>query len=360
MKKLFRSKLFLAMVAVPFALVCAYYAVLVEPRFTSEARVALKSVASDGQLKGLGGLLAGGGSDKQDELYLVGRANSLEMALRVDQALGTRKSWSSSAGTDIWHRTWGETAEDYLSSYRKMVDVHIDPIGGEVVVRATTFDAKQALDVVKFLVRDLEEYTNAQAQELAAMRGQFAEREAARLHDELKKASSALADFQAKNGLLDVEGEARLKTAAVDSLEAEKARAEADLRGLQAYLTPESAAVKSKAQQVEALRAQIAIERAKMTTGARMPGTLMAQFAELKLASELALHKYKTALASQESARVDTERQAKVLSTVAQPYQGERPSQPRYLVDLATALAALVLAWGATVMVAAIIKEHRV
>lgn len=352
------SKLFIGMVGIPFSLAVAYYALIAEPRYVTETRVAVKSLSATPDSP-LASLLSTVSSSRQDELYLIDRAQSLDVAQKLDEKEHIRKAWHWTAGRDVLNRFWLNTSEDFLNQYRKNVTANLDPLTSDLVIRVQSFDAPQSERLAKLLLQDLDSFTNDMSQKLAKEQVKFAEDELTSRHKAYVEATAALTAFQSKNRMLDAESEGKQKMETIASLEAELAKAEAELAGGQAYLNQGSFQLQGMKQKVAALQSQITRERNRLTQGDSKYTEKMTEFHQLKVAVEIAEHRYKQALTVLEQVRIESVRKAKTFAVIAEPHLAEKAIYPRYAYELATALGALLALFGLTRLTMSLMREHR-
>lgn len=351
--------LFLGMFVVPFAAVLGYYGLMAEPRFETEARVALKSTSSESSASPLVPLL-GGSEDRVDELYLIGRVYSRDVAERVDKHTGIRSQWDSDKGTDFMHRLWGKkAAEDFVELYRRNVNLRVDPVSKDLVLTVRTFEADQAQKIAQFLVEDLKEFTNEASRQVAREQIEFAENEVAARLERLKAIKTAMLDYQTQHRLVDAEVEARAKLEAVTRLESVLSTAEADLMAAKAYLSNDSHEVKALAQKAVALRTQVGTERARLTQGDARQIDKVAHFQDLKASVALAEERYRRALDTLDTVRVNAARQAKTLTVIAAPLRAERALYPKYAREIAMAALVLLAVYGFVKLTRTLVREHR-
>ena len=168
--------------------------------------------------------------------------------------------------------------------------------------------------------------------------------------------------FQAKNKLLDPIVQAQASGTMMADLQAQITRAEADLRGMRSFLNDDAQQVKAQRSLLDALRAQLELERVRATgqgkTSDRL-GALAIEFQGLQMQADFSADAYKLALAAVENARIDATRKLKSLAVIEPPTRPETAEFPRRIYNLATLLVGLLLAYGVVRLVLATIREHQ-
>lgn len=357
-------RLKLLLLALPMATGLLYFGVFAADRYVSETRVGLRQSAGDlGRMTGTAALLAGVATPTlEDTLYLRDFLHSLALARRLDEKLGLRQHFAEPTRDPLMRLWASQTQEDFLDYFRSRVALSIDDQSSALTIRTEGFDAAYAQRLNAALLEEAERFVNDYSHRIARENLGFAETELARAAERVRKARADLLAFQTRHRLLDPAAQAVAAGTLAAELQAQIARAEAELRSLRAYLQDDAAQVRTLRAQIEGLQAQLAAERLRATgedrKGERL-SALAAEFQALQLQTEVALDAYKGALAAVEAARIESTRKLRSLVVIEPPTLPQSAEYPRRLYNLATLLLACLLTYGVVRLTLATIQEHQ-
>ncbi len=357
-------QLLLALIAVPVLAYGLYLAVIAADRYVSESVVAVRQAGGEGSsLPGAALMLAGiTPASHEDTLYLKDFIHSQGLLLALDKRLDLRKHFNG-AGADLPFKLLdGASREDFTNYYRKRVELQFDDRSALLKVRTQGFDAAFAQRLNQVILEESERFVNETSHRIARERLRFAEGELDHSAKRLQEARNDVLAFQSKHRLIDPTAQAQSTGALALELQASRARLEAELNSLLAYLNEDSYQVKALRGRLGALERQIATEGARATTdnkrGERM-NALAADFQALQLRAQFTQDAYRTALAAVENARIDATRKIKSLVVVEPPTEPDAAEYPLRAYNLATVLVICVLLFAITRLVLATIREHQ-
>lgn len=357
-------RLKIALIAVPLVLAAAYFGLMAADRYVSESTVALQQTGNDASaLPGAAMLLAGLNPPSREEtLYLKQYVHSLGLLKQLDTKLKLRDHYQG-ARLDLPMRLSGSASqEDFLEYYRNRVDVAMDELSSTLTIRVQGFEPAFAQALNQTILDESERFVNEMSHRLAREKLGFAEGELARAADKLQQAKTEVLEFQAKNKLLDPTVQAQASGTMVAELQGSITKAEADLRALRSFLQEDAYQVKALRSQIDALRAQLELERLRATGAGKQSdrlNVLAIEFEGLKTKAEFALDAYKLALGAVENARIDATRKLKNLVVIEPATLPQTAEYPRRLYNLATLLIGCLLTYGIVRLVIATIREHQ-
>jgi capsular polysaccharide transport system permease protein len=365
LKSLTPRRLQLALIALPLALGLLYYAVFAAERYVSESTVALRQAGNDAAaaLPGAALLLAGlNPGSREDTLYLRQYIQSLGLLQKLDARLDLRAHYEAET-LDFATRLWaGASQERFLDYYRERVSVTMDELSSTLTIRVQGFEPAFAQKLNQAILEDSESFVNELSHKLAREKLRFAEGELTGAGERLQSAKAAVLAFQSKHKLLDPTVQAQASGAITAEIQAAITRAETELRNLGTFLNDDAHQIKALRSQIEALRAQLAIEGLRATgsgkDSARL-GTLAIEFSGLEMRAGFALDAYKLALAAVENGRIDATRKLKSLSVIEPATLPQTAEYPRRLYNLATLLIGCLLLYAVARLVIATVREHQ-
>lgn len=348
-------------ILIPLLLAAIYYFVFAADRYVSESKIAIKQTgAMDVTGFQLGGTLLGGGEARQDAFFLREHILSADMLAYLDGKFDLRRVYAAPK-LDVIHRLWaGATRDDFLEYYRSRVDVVYDETASIVAIRTQGFDPKFAQQLNEAIVQQSERFINDISHKIAGDQMRFMEQELRVSLDRLRASKDKLLAFQNKHRVFDPAEEAKAMAGYINTMESELAAHEAELGNLKTFLSAESFQVKSLQNKINALRAQMDRERARISGGGKVQlNQLSSQFQELQSLSTFAGDVYKSTLVALETSRVDASKKLKNLVIIASPTLPEEAEQPRRTYILLTLAVVLSAVYGIAMLIIATIKDHR-
>jgi len=358
------QRLKLLIVALPVLLMAIYLTLFAADRYVSESTVAVRSASNDiSALPGAALMLAGVSPPaRQDTQYLIHYIHSLGLLQRLEAELNLRAHYASPKLDLPFRLAAGSSQEDFLAYYRQRVHVSLDDASSLLTVQVQAFDPQFAQRLNKRILEESEKFVNESSRHIAREQLRFAEGEAKTASERVRAAKDQLLTFQSKNRLIDPAGQVQASSFITAELQGSLARRQAELKGLQAYLNDSAPQVQQMRSEVNALQAQIDVERSRATSadrdGQRL-NALAADFLGLKLSVDFSLDGYRLALAAVENARIETTRKLKSIVTIEPSSLPETAEFPLFFYNLATTFVACLLLYAIARLVLATIREHQ-
>lgn len=354
-------KLFL--IVVPILLLAGYYATFAAERYVSETTVTVRQANHEGSaLPGVALLLGGiNPPSREDTLFVREYVHSLDLLKRLDERLKLREHFATGTRDPFLRLPPDAPQEEFLEYYRSRVEVAFDDVSSLLTLRVQGFDPAFAQRLAQEILRDSETFVNGFSQSIAREQMKFAQSELTSAADRLQHTKSRLMQFQDQHNVLDPTARARASARARDRTQAQLSRQETELRTLQSYLNDNAAPVQAQRAQVEALRRQLEIERARplKSSGDAKLTQLASQFRDLGMQVAFAEDTYKVALAAVENARIDAVRKLKTLVVIEPPALPQSAAYPRRLYNMATLFVACCLIYAITRLVITTIRDHQ-
>jgi len=371
----------------PLLLGSIYFIFFAKDRYISTSQVSVQDAASAAGNTSINiGLLSGlGGSNANDALFLQEYIKSSMMLEQIDKAIGFQQAFANNDGDlfyglpfnyqlpgnfglpgdyeNRWLRwlPWRFTKESLLRYYQNRITVTFNDSSNLLYIETQGFTPEFALKFNLAILKESEKFINELSHKIIREQMSFAENELRKAYEKLTKSKEAVLKYQSKHGFLDPVVQAETSNRMVMEMEAQKARAETELRNQLTYLKENTPQIISSRNALAALNKQIELERAKIA--APTPGTqlnnLAAQFMSLKAQLEFDASVYDAARATTEKMRIESLRQLKVLSIVVAPQLAEEAAYPRMFYILTSLTLGLFLLYGSLRLIFSIIEEHR-
>lgn len=359
---------FLLLVVLPTLLVGAYYAVIAADIYESEARFLVRNRSAG--TPNLAAEMAGGGSPLSSffPTSRTGTEESRAVSAFVDSHAAVTALRRSIDLVEVWRRPEADLiarlrweapeAERLLRYYRQRVRVVIDPDTGVMVLRAQAFRPDDALALTRQLLVLSEELVNTLSQRSIADTVRVAEREIERAEARVVAAREALIGFREREQALDPTRAAVGALETIARLEAQLSQARADLQERRSFMRPDNPQIQLLQNRIEALQAQVATERGRITRGGEALTQQMAGFERLELERMLADRQLASATAALEAARAEAVRQQTFVVRVADPNLPERATFPKGEFNTLTVFVSLTLAFGIGWLLVVSAREH--
>jgi capsular polysaccharide transport system permease protein len=349
-------------VVLPTALAATYFTAIASPQYESYAIFTVQSSELRPTL-GVDGLLAGlasGGAMGHDVLAVRDYVLSRDMLARLDREHHFIAHYKDRE-RDLLSRLRGDASfEEAYEYFGHKVTADYDQISGSVTLRVRAFDPKKAASLAGAILNYSEEMVNKLSERERRDRTAYAEGEVQKAEARLTKARQAVVALQQKheefNPLQSATGTMSVRTV----LEAELAKARAELMQLKSFMQDDAPQVRASSQRVKSLSAQIAGENRRLVDPDK-PGGLSNSFSDFDAAmveKEFAQKAYESSMATLELARADANRQHRYVATIAAPSTPDESTYPRRVRSVLTAFVVCFLLWGTLSLMSAAVREH--
>ena len=347
----------------PSLLASIYLVAIAAPQFASEASFVVRSASRPHATGGLSSLLASVGvSQTHNHAFTVQDYMLSRDAVReLEAGAGLRAAYDRPTG-DPWFRfpspLGHDTNEHLWRQYQRMTEVAFKSITGITTMQVRAFDAADAQRIAHALLAIAEETVNRINARILDDAVRVAAAEVRRSEERVAAAQAALSEFRGRELSLDPARGAVIAVELIGRLNAELALARAQLMELQAS-SPTSPGLASVRGRIDAMSAQIAEERRRVTAGGEGLARQLSEYDRLMLDREYANRVLVASLQSLQSARLEGQRQQLFLERVTEPNRPDYAAYPQVLRWSATLLTlnaiAVMIGW----LLFAGMREHR-
>lgn len=358
---------FFLMVPTPVCLAGWYLWVRAVDQFASSFGFVVHSEGDSvqpGLLASLPAIGSFAGSSSTDSDVLARYLLSPGLITELDASFDLRGMWSEPFGNDpLYAFAPTGTIEDLVSYWRRMIDVDYDYSAGLIDVEVRSFSPDSAVAIAKAVEKAASHLINRLNGIARADRMAHTARELAIAQDRLADARQALMEFRAAHRMIDPLSDLRGELAVLNELQRDLANeriAMATLRRTLLQTRPGIAASELQDTRLEqgdttiaVLRDQITAERAKVggLSGDRDYPRLMGEFERLSVAVEVTQQAHVAAVAAQDAARAEADRQSRYLATYSGVTMPERATYPRRVETLALVAGSALLGWSILMLV---------
>lgn len=348
-------------VGLPTAIATVYFGLIASDQFESISPVTVQSAEQQTSLglESLIGVVPGAASSR-DALTIREYILSREVLQRLDKEHSFIAHYRSKDAD--WFSRLGEDAtfEDAYEYYEDKVRVDYDTMSGVLTVSVLAFDAQSAQRFATAILSYSEEMVNDLAERARADGLHFAEDQVERAEQRLSKARAEVLKLQGQGADLNPEQTAAAAITIRSELQAELARARAELSEAQAFMRSDAPKVVALRQRVAALVKQVSRENNRMIGGGEAGGmhNILAEFEPALLEKEFSQAAYASALKSLELAHAEVGRQHRYLATIAPPSLADEPTHPRRVYGIVTVFFLSIAIFVVGSLLIAAFREH--
>jgi len=348
-------------VLLPTLLAIAYYAFVATPQYESYAIFGVQSSELQPTL-GMDGLLAGlaGGVGGRDALAVRDYIGSRDMLARLDKEHSFIAHYKDKSN-DFVSRLWQDASfEDAYEYFGHIVNADYDQVSGAVTVRVRAYSAEKAARISRAVLEYSEDMVNKLSERERQDRIGFAAAEVKKAEQRLTTARQVIVGLQQKHEDFNPLQSATAAMTVRTGLEAELAKARAELMQLKSYMQDDAPQVRAAADRVRSLSAQVAGESRKLVDPTKPHGlnTAFADFEAAMVEKEFAQKAYESAMATLEVARADATRQHRYVAVIASPSKPDESTYPHGVRSVVAAFVISLLLWGIVRMMLAAVREH--
>jgi len=362
--KILKSILFWLFFVTPMTLGTLYYLKVASPQYEANAHFTIEK-QGQGQSDPLGALtgLPGSVSSTRDALIVKDFIESREVIERTKQYFDINKLYAREDKDFLSRLEQDSSIEDIVEYWQEKVNVEFDTTSGIVNLKVTAFEPESAVKVINAILTASEDLVNTLSEKSRQDSLKFARQELRKAETKLKNARTDVRTFREKEQALSPEKSAESKLDLVGELEAERARAEADLRSLRLEFPDTSRKIIEAKNKVFSLKKQVNIERIRSTritdsSDAKTMSSIISKHEELLTEQGFAEKSYEAALLNLEQSRIDATQQHRYLTIIVNPKLPEEPSKPDQPNDYIVLFLACLLLWGILSLIIASVRDH--
>jgi capsular polysaccharide transport system permease protein len=359
---------FLVCVVLPASLAAAYLWGRAADQYASTVGFSVRREEGGSAIELLGGLTSISGTSSSDTDILFEFLQSQRLVTDLDARLNLREIWSKAAD-DPFFAFEGESVEDLVEYWERMVEVAYDKASGLIEVRVLAFDPDDAQRIAAALFDASAKMIN----ELSAIAREDSIRYARTDLDEsierLKVAREAVTAFRNRHQLVDPRIELQNQGGLLGTLQAQLAAALIEQDLLRDTTRPDDPRLTQAQRRIEVIEARIAAERGKVglvgsggalgTGGGDAFASLVGEYERLSVDLEFAERTYVATLAAYDAALAEARRKSRYLAAYAQPTRAETSRFPERGTLFGLLALFLFLAWAIVVLVAYALKDRR-
>ena len=354
-----RRRWLIALVGVPTLLVALYMYVFAADQYVSESRFMVRSQAPVtssvlGEIFGAASTASG-----EDAAGVTSFIESQEAVKDLGRNIDLVAVWRRNGLDFVSGLKSDPTPEELTKLYMKRVKAGADSNSqGVIKLTVRTFRPEDSRRINELLLEQSEALVNRFSQRAEADALRVSQGEVQRTANIVSGLNDRATAFRDQRQVLDPTKSAAVVTEVIGGLEAQLARANAELAAQRAYLTPESPRLKEQLTRIAAIQGQLTAQRGRLTGGEGSLAPTVAGYERLTTDRELATRAYASALQSLETARLDAQKQHVYLVRVVEPNLPQKSTYPLRAVTVLGVFGALLLAYGIGWLIVVGVREH--
>lgn len=337
-----------------------YYGIIASDLYQSVSSFVIESAEARGagSLESLIGAIPGSGS-AHDALAVREFILSRDMLARLDRELGFIQHYQD-GNADWWSRLSPDSSfEDCYEYYQDKVNVSYDSLSGVLTLEVLAYSAERAQAFARAIIRNSEQMVNRLSERARLDGMRFAKEEVAEAEARLAKAREDVLRLQQEGADINPEQTASTVLSIRGSLQAELAKARAELNEARSFMHADAPKVIALTQRVRSLAQQVELENRRLVDPKKESlNTSVARFEPAMLEKEFSEKAYGSALSSLELARMEASRQHRYLATIAPPSAPDEATHPGRLLGVASVFFISVAVFGIVSLLVAAVREH--
>lgn len=359
-KLLFMAIRLLFFVFLPTLLAGLYYYKIATPMFSVRSEFVIQQAEPKGV--GMGGLFSGTQfATSQDSIAVQGYLQSREAMKRLDDDIGFRAHFTEDRIDLLQRLEPGASVEAAYKLYKRNVKIAYDPTEGLIRMDVIAADAETAAAYSRALIGYAEEQVDHLTQRLREDQMQGSRDSYSESESNMMAAQRNVVELQEKYKILSSEAEATLITQQVALLEARLSQDRLSLAEMEANSAPNQARMEPLKRRIQALGAEIASLRSKLTEDSQGGLSLAQVQSELLVAQanvETRQLLLSQSLQSLETSRIEANRQVRYLSLSVSPVAPDEAAYPRAFENTLVAMLIFAGIYLMISMTAAILREQ--
>lgn len=353
---------FMAIVVVPTLLASLYFGLIASDLYVSESRFVVRSATQPQGATSLGAILQTMGFARStDDTFSVHDfilSRDIVMELRDKHDLETLLSRPEGDFLHHYPPFWaGRTFEQLYRTYKRFVTVEFDTSTGISTLEIQALRPDDAQALARAILSASEGLINRMNSRAHTDTVRAAENDVARMEKRVVAAQAAITDYRLKTRDLDPRAQATTSYTLLGQLSLQLANAQAQLRQVETA-APNSPQLSSLRESVNAIRAELNRENARLTGQGGSMATSLSGYERLLLEQEFASKALASANVSLETARQTALRQQLYLEEIVKPLKPDYPIYPRRILNIFLVLLLSLMTFGIAWLISASVREH--
>ena len=360
----------IALVIAPALASTLYFAFIAADEFVAESRFAVHAMATDAvsdsktQKKATtAASLLGGLTGASEDSYLVAAyIRSRACVEEVNKTLPLRELFRRPEA-DVISRLESDASPEALAKYwNRMVTSYVDPPSGIVTVTVSAYRREDALALSQAILAAAEKMANALSARAREDIMRLADAEVASAQERVVASLESLRQVRDKAGFIDPRQQALSVTQTLQELIANRIKLETDYEVSSRAMSKEAPTLQALKTRLDRLDADIAAQKAKLTSHSSDPAALanvLPEYESALVRNTFAEKLYGLAADGLERARLRAQAQTIYLDVFVPPAIPQEALYPERAASSAMIALTLLVLWGVGALTAALVEDHK-
>ena len=341
-----------------------YYYMIATPMFEAKSAFIIQQAdgaVTAGGAPSAGGLFGGAIEANKEASGAQDLLQSRDGLQRLDADMGFIAVFSEPRIDTIQRLSADSSFEDAYSIYKRMVKVSYDPTEGLIRLTVLAPDPQLSVDFTRALIGYAEEEIDKLSRRKREDQMNDAMASYADAETKLLEAQQKLVALQEQSQVISSEVEVQLISTQIGQLETQLSTDRLSLAQMESNATPNEARMDPIRRRIQALEAEIAILRSRMTEGSADKQSLAQVQGELLVAAanvETRQLMLSSTLQQLETARIEANRQVRYLAVTQQPIAQDEAAYPRAFENTVVAMLVFAGIYLMIAMTTAILREQ--
>ena len=349
---------FIAIVAVPLAVVSVYYGFIAADQYVSEARFTVRG-GTPPKLDGIGAL-TGAPSMLiiQDTQIIINYLQSRPLIEALDKTINLRDLYTDGS-IDYVSRLDAKAKIEKVERYWKsMINLSVQMPAGIVVFTVRAFKPEDAARITDAALEASEVLVNKMNEQMINDTVSLSETERQRAEANLAKARAELETARNDEGVLSASRSGESIDGLINSVQAQLVKMQQDYETQRRLVNENSPTIRNLQIKITAANEEITKLQATLTgTGNKTISGAMSRLDYLTFRNQIAEKMYATSLAMVENAHIASETKLMYINTFVRPVLAQEAKYPHRLSVIGIFALAALATWGVVVAAAALIRK---
>jgi capsular polysaccharide transport system permease protein len=378
-RRIFAWASFVMCVIIPTALAAIYWFHFASDRYAVETKFAVRSPSStmpSGDLLSMMTTMSSAGSTSSDSYMLVDFIESRDLIDRLEDKIDLREIYNTDQADFLTRLPDNVTVEELQDYMGRWISIYFDTASQILTLEVQAFDPEGAREVSQAILSVADDLVNEVSEQARFDSMASAEREVARIEEQLQEHRRAMVAFRDERQDVDPEASAGAQIELLGQLEGDLAAARTRMNSLLNYLSDDAPTVRVLRNEIQSLERQIADQRERLGTGGSGNVTAnpdspaadaengltlserLGMYEGLSVDLEFLQQAYITALAAREAARLEADRQQRYIASFVRPSLPEESRYPKRVQNILVFVGFATMLWGIALMIVYVVREH--
>jgi capsular polysaccharide transport system permease protein len=357
---------FLLVVGLPTLISAWYLWTRAEDQYISTVSFSVRKEDASPSIDILGGITQlASNTTASDTDILYDFLGSEDIVSKIDKTMDLRARFSKAWPDDpVFALNPSLPIEDLTKYWRRQVRVLYDTSTRLITLQVAAFTREDAYEIARAAFDESSRTINRLSDIAREDTTRFARTELEKAQARLTETRQALTTFRMRTQIVDPKADLSGQMGVLNSLQAQLAEALITLDTLHNVARDDDHRVTQAKQKIDAIRARIVDERAKLGAAGEGPAgesyaQLMAEYEKLASDMEFAEVTFRSAQAGYETAVAEAMRQSRYLAAHIEPKIAESSLAPRRAWLLASVFGVMLLGWSIMLLIYYSIRDRR-